>query len=120
MKSLIVFLFILVSAQMAKADDWLCTQEASHRMGDTVKSCGIGVGADESDARSAALLNAKKEFYAVCEASNDCTGHAVTAQPMRTTCNTSAFGMVTCYRLVNFVIAPYSTHSQEQPSLANN
>lgn len=101
MKYLFILFFLMVST--AKADQWLCTEAASQRSGDTIKSCGVGTGSDEAQARAQALDYAKHEFKSICEASSDCVNHYVTAQPMRTACSKED-GIYSCQRLVVFTI----------------
>ncbi len=91
-------------AQNCRADDWLCTEEASQRDGNVIKACGVGLGFDENGARYQALENAKIEFDKVCNASSDCKGHEVVAEPTRTECREGE--LFKCYRLIQFKILP--------------
>lgn len=98
------YLFILLIASQAIAGtDWLCTEEASQRKGDSIYACGIGIGQDERVARDAAFDSAKAEFKKVCGASDDCKMHRITVSPERTTCERDAKG-IKCYRLIVFSI----------------
>ncbi len=90
------------------ATDWLCTEEASQRKGNAIYACGIGDGRDENEARSKAFLNAKAEFARICDASDDCRGHRVSAEPARTACEG-----LRCYRLVVFTIGQSATYADK-------
>lgn len=69
-----------------------------------MRSCGVGTGSDENAARRDAFENAKTEFTALCELSDDCRGREVSVVPERTSCETSADGGFKCYRLLIFNI----------------
>ena len=84
-------------------EDWLCKEVASQRSGNLIKSCGVGIGADENEARATAFENAKKEFGRVCTISSDCRGRSITVQPERTSCEKDQ-GKCKCYRLIVFSI----------------
>jgi hypothetical protein len=101
MKTLLLAMMLL--PQVALADGWLCEEESSQREGSTIKSCGIGIGATEAQARSKALSNARAEFDDVCSGSSDCAGKAVIVVPRRTDCKATDNGY-TCHRLVSFQI----------------
>src|SRR5713101_740046 len=100
-----VFLLILanVISRCCLAGDWLCTQEASQRRGDSILACGIGIGRDENSARSAAFENAKAEFMRLCNLSEDCRWHKFNVTPSRTDCEEKD-GLISCQRLLSFEI----------------
>lgn len=87
------------------SEDWLCKDEASQRIGNVIKACGIGMGTDEARARSESFEQARFEFSKICNASDDCHWHKVSVIPGRTTCE-KADDVYTCYRLVNFMVSP--------------
>lgn len=101
MKTLIILLFM---SQTALAADWLCTEEASQRQGNSIFACGIGTGADENAARLNAFDSAKAEFNKVCNNSDDCNGKQVAISPKRTQCQQYENGTNKCYRLLVFTI----------------
>lgn len=80
------------------ASDWLCTEEAAQRRGDTIIVCGIGLGSTEAQARDDATEKAKAEFGSICEQSSDCRGHETIVSPMRNTCDPTNDGWFRCYR----------------------
>lgn len=96
-------LCVLLVSHLAHADDWLCKSQATERVGNSFHSCGVARAADENDARLAAFENAKKEFSAICQASDDCTGRFVLVNPGRTDCAPDGTG-VKCYRAVVFSV----------------
>lgn len=92
------------AASIAQAEGWLCQEVASQRSGNVVRSCGVGLGADENAARRDAFENARTEFNALCSASTDCDGHEVSVYPERTSCEPESGGGYKCYRLLVFTI----------------
>lgn len=94
--------------------DWLCSEEASQRRGNTILSCGVASGADENEARSKAFDNAKAEFGRVCHNSSDCRGHLVRLNPTRTVCRYGAAMDFKCYRLVAFEIGDIDPNPMPQ------
>jgi hypothetical protein len=98
------YLFFLIISFSAYSADWYCKSVASERIGNTVKSCGIGEGLSENDAREASFLNARKEFLNICQASDDCKSHLITIVPQRTSCEVSKDNKFICHRLLEFVI----------------
>jgi hypothetical protein len=96
------FLLFFLSLNV-HADNWLCTEESSQRVGSEINACGIGTGISEDEARTEAFNNSKAEFDRVCNASADCKNHEVTLTPMRTTCEVKNF-VYTCQRLVVYSI----------------
>jgi len=71
----------------AYSDDWLCTETASIKSGNTLRTCGIGTSDNEADARIAALREAKREFKEICSESSDCKNRKTIMRPMRNACN---------------------------------
>lgn len=107
-------LLCVSSGKAAVADEWLCTEESSQRRGNQILSCGIGIGLDESSARSSALANARTEFSSVCASSSDCRDHAVAVTPKRTTCEKigkKGTGGYKCYRLLSYEILDASANA---------
>ncbi len=80
-------------------EDWLCTEDSSQVQGSRILACGVGYGANEMDARTVALRNAKDEFDAICTADTACGLRMYRATPSRSTCEKSEDGWV-CHRLV--------------------
>jgi hypothetical protein len=99
MKTLIL-LFLSLNAY---ADQWFCTDEASSRSNNIIKSCGIGQAATEESARAKAFENARLEFRQVCNSSSDCIGRFIYSKPLRTECSQDSDGYK-CYRMVQFRI----------------
>jgi thiamine pyrophosphokinase len=97
-----LMLGLLISSHLVAAD-WLCTEEASQRKGNSIYACGIGEGSDEGAARLTAFDAAKIEFSKICSASDDCKMHRIAVSPERTACEKS-FGRFKCYRLIVFAI----------------
>jgi len=106
MKTLILlyllFINFLTSPTWGLGHEWLCTEEASQRKGNSIYSCGVGEGEDENSARSKAFDNAKSEFLKICDSSDDCTGRTVSVHPQRTACE--KLERYRCYRLIVFVV----------------
>jgi hypothetical protein len=104
-----LILMILMTAVMALkvwAEDnnsWVCTEQASQVHGSEIYACGIGIGKTENDARAQAFDNAKAEYERVCNASDNCRGRQVKADPRRLTCE-PAGAAIKCYRMVVFSI----------------
>lgn len=92
-------LIVLLATKVAYGVDWLCTEESSQRIGRQIYACGIGEAKSEARARDAAFAAAEREFHRICDASDDCRGRAVTADPRRTECHAGK-----CYRLVVFTV----------------
>lgn len=117
MKKALAFL-ILLSPMLAETDSsgaetsWLCTEEASQRLENSIMSCGIGTGKDENQARLNAFDQAKNEFNKICDTSVDCRKHEISAEPRRTTCQQDGKGFK-CYRLVAFYIAKAQVSSKD-------
>ncbi len=95
---------------LENSPEWYCKNVASEKMGNIINSCGIGFGADESEARDLAFDHAKKEFDKICSISDDCQGHAVNANPKRTTCE-EVGKKIKCYRLIEFKIGERSSRT---------
>lgn len=102
MRTLFILAAIL-STQVCKAGDWLCTEESSIRDGAGIHACGVGIDKDESKARSNALDAAMSEFNQLCESSSDCVGHQRIAKPGRMTCSFDK-DVFKCYKLVTYQI----------------
>jgi len=101
-------LFFITPSLSARASDspaWYCKEVASERKGSQVYACGVGLGADENEARTDAFENARKEFIRICSLSADCKDHQIITTPERTTCETSG-KKTKCYRLLVFSIGP--------------
>lgn len=98
--SLIVFLFSLNAWPM---DQWLCTEDSSQIQGSRVLACGVGEGANETIARSAAIRNAQEEFMMICGPGTQCGEHKYNVAPSRSTCSRSEDGWK-CYRLIAYEI----------------
>ena len=98
MKSIIVAL--LLSTQAFAADEWYCETQSGKRAGNTLWSCGIGSGLDESHAREDALKAAFREFDMICDSSADCAGKRKTVDPQRTSCKQDPRGFFSCVRLI--------------------
>ncbi len=86
----------------SRGQDWLCKEASSEKRGDSILSCGVGLGKNEADARSSAFNNAKAEFDRVCQISADCAGRTFTVDPRRTSCEQGGNRGIKCYRLVVF------------------
>jgi hypothetical protein len=106
---------ISLFGSVAVAEGWLCTEAASQRSGDVIRSCGVGYGSDENAARRDAFDNARIEFGALCDTSDDCRGREVSVTPERTSCEPTADGGYKCYRLLVFTLG--SGKSDREPFL---
>lgn len=110
-----IILLLLLFPQLALAQEqWLCTMESSQRRGDSIYACGIGFGAEESQARAAAFKDAKDEFQRLCETS-DCKRYSI--DPKRTTCEDTVSGWK-CYRLLVYV--PQGPEELKKSIASNN
>ncbi len=89
------------------AADWLCTEESSQRVENTIQACGIGMSVNEKTARQEAFISAKQEFSNICDSDFGCKNHAVSVKPRRTSCQVES-GIYTCYRLIEFTIGEYT------------
>ena len=104
MGKIFFYLSLLLTGELSQASDsWLCTEASSLRTGNQVRTCGIGSGKSEAEARDAAFTQAKTEFDRICSASDDCRGYKVNLEPGRTTCNSTG-GQIQCHRLLVFHI----------------
>ena len=95
---------LIAVARAEEPENWFCKENASQRRGNSIYSCGVGLGKDENEARVRAFDNATAEFSKVCHASDDCNGHEISADPKRTTCAPDGRDKFKCYRLVVFAI----------------
>jgi hypothetical protein len=103
MTSILVMILLLhVSLEGESSETWLCSELASRKLGDLIQVCGVAVGADEPEAKLQALKNAQAEFKTLCQASSDCLGKAVLANPKRTSCEKTRDNKVECRRLLEF------------------
>lgn len=96
---------LVLQVTTSHAVEWFCTEAASQRGGNVIKSCGIGIGTTENEARLQALENSKTEFNQLCTASADCKDRHIVLDPKRTECKPTKQGY-TCHRLVEFTIQP--------------
>jgi hypothetical protein len=94
---------LLFCSSVAQADHWFCTDEATERTDNVIKSCGIGTAKREEDARRRALKSAANEFWQVCNLSSDCIYHLVYLKPLRTEC-LKEDDLYKCYRILEFTI----------------
>jgi hypothetical protein len=85
-------------------EEWMCTEMASIREGNTIKACGVSTRDTEEDARLEAVRNAKREFDELCSASSDCAGRAVNLEPLRNVCRKESSGKFTCFRGIKYTI----------------
>jgi hypothetical protein len=100
----LLIITLLAIENYVLADDWLCTEESSVRIGGaygSIHSCGVGEAPNESQARANAFDSAKAEFDRVCSNSVDCHRNSVVVEPARTTCSKNQDGYK-CYRMVIF------------------
>lgn len=102
-KTKLTFLFLIWSVGAFAKEQWICTEQSSQRDGNVIAACGIGSGQDENEARLSAFDNSKSEFKRVCDASDDCKGRAISAEPQRTTCEKNGTSFK-CYRMITFTI----------------
>jgi len=91
---------------------WYCDQVASEWLdkGKILQSCGIGIGADENEARLMAFNNARKEFDLVCNRDTTCANRVVNIDPYRSACNPTKDGFI-CHRLFYY----YITSEERKP-----
>ena len=115
---LFVFTTVFAASSVAPAEGWLCTEAASQRSGDVIRSCGVGYGSDENGARRDAFDNARTEFSALCDVSDDCRGREVSVTPERTSCEPTVEGGYKCYRLLVFTLGPGKSDREPMPVLA--
>lgn len=102
----IVILLTIILGTIASAQaKWMCEEVASVRNGDTIYSCGVGAAPQENEARDLARENAFKEFYALCNNSTDCRGHAINSKPLRNDCQMKG-NQYNCYRGLEITILP--------------
>ncbi len=105
------FVIMALLSNAAAGEDWLCTEEASQRRGNTINACGVATATTEAAARLQAFYNARAEFEAVCEG---CT--AAYVEPRRTQCEALDDGH-RCYRLIAFEVAELKTAPVATPTL---
>ncbi len=89
---------LILASNSAKAEEWLCTEAASVKQGDSVLVCGVATADDEGDAREQALQRAQREFQLLCNGSDDCRGRPTSVEPLRNSCEKTSDGKVQCYR----------------------
>ena len=102
----ILLCFLLCSNYFGVAyamDEWICTEAASIRQGDSILSCGVAMDVTESAAREAALQNAISEFDMLCELSANCRGRDTNVDPIRNSCE-KVKGGYKCYRGVQYTL----------------
>ena len=114
---MIILILLSMLSSEAKAD-WLCTEVASQRRGNTIVTCGVAKVSDENLARLAALRNAKAEYKNICNDSADCRGHKVVIDPKRTECKKDKEGFYTCHRLVEYTITSDTEDKVEEFQMA--
>jgi hypothetical protein len=102
MKKALLCLLLFIP-QLAWADDWLCSEEAAKKTGNTITTCGVGAGMTEAEARAQALDNAKKEFHSLCT-EDDCKNHEVALTPLRNECKTLRDDHIQCRRALRYDI----------------
>jgi hypothetical protein len=108
MRTILFYLGFLIAQSIPEvlaSESWLCTESSTRRSGTTIQACGVGLGADESEAKLKALAHAQIEFNVLCQASSDCQGRPVFADPKRTTCEKKN-DKVECRRMVSFSFVP--------------
>lgn len=108
----VIFLSLFVSSAHG-SESWFCTTESSKIQGSSIYACGVGESHKESVARKEALKDAKDEFSALCDGSDDCHGKEVSMNPQRTTCELKN-GIYKCYRLVVFSIGSGTSKVAQQ------
>jgi hypothetical protein len=86
----------LITCKAATADDWFCTEGSSYRTGTTLHACGIGLGKDEQQARTAAFDAAMAEFL-----QQGGQRDMVELEAKRTSCSYKNETWI-CYRMVDF------------------
>ena len=70
--ALISFLFFSNGSLFSR---WYCENVGAEKSGRVFRSCGIGEGKTEADARAISRKNAQKEFDFFCEKSSDCKNY---------------------------------------------
>lgn len=88
-------------------DVWICQEMASERHGDIIKTCGVGEGKTESDARLMAFDSAYNEFKRVCDASEDCNVSSVGVIPKRNSCEKTKDNYK-CYRMIVYKLNTFT------------
>lgn len=95
MRTLLLFLSLSAGAQ----DQWLCVEDSSQVVGESVQACGVGEGPTEGKARAKAFQEAAKEFMAICGPNTECGVHKYAVEPRRATCEREGNSWK-CYRLI--------------------
>lgn len=109
---IVCILISSIVSHSARADQWLCKEEASQRRGSTITACGIGYGLTEQQARESAFEASKQEFNNICAASSDCYSKQVVVNPKRTDCALDGNNYV-CYRLVDYTMVSGAVTGKE-------
>jgi hypothetical protein len=110
-------LLVFFSMVAQASDPWICTEMSSRRWAQTIEACGIGISAQENEARLKAFDSALAEFKKVCENSSDCKGRSYTLTPERTSCDESN-GKYKCYRMIVFTIGDADQNQSPGPGSA--
>ena len=82
----VLFSALGVSKVTHASSEWFCDTQSSERIGNEIKTCGIGIRENKAEAIQMAFIYSQKEFRMLCEASSDCREHKIIVTPMRTEC----------------------------------